>query len=131
MRPVRNVLALFVPEDAPLELQIVGRTLLHAALVGLVAGVLGSAFLTALEHVQKWMLEDLCGYEPLRAAGETHYASPTGPFRWWLLIFIPAIGGLLSGFVTRYAPETRGGGGDAAIDAFHNHNGVIRPRVLW
>jgi CIC family chloride channel protein len=131
-RPVRNMIALLVPDESPLELQIVGRTLLHAALVGLVAGILGSAFLTALEHVQGWLLEDLCGFVPLRAAGEAVHDTPAGtPFRWWLLVFIPAIGGVLSGFVTKFAPETRGGGGDAAIDAFHNHNGVVRPRVLW
>ena len=131
MRPVRTMLSLLVPEDAPLELQIVGRTLLHAALVGLVAGVFGSAFLMALEYVQAWLLEDLCGYQPLHAAGEMHHADPTGPFRWWLLMFVPALGGLISGWITRYAPETRGGGGDAAIDAFHNHDGVVRRRVLW
>jgi CIC family chloride channel protein len=126
------MLSLLVPDEPPLELQIVGRTLLHAALVGLVAGILGSAFLWILEHVQAWLLEDLCGFVPLRAAGETHHDIPdSSPFRWWLLIVIPGVGGLASGFVTKFAPETRGGGGDAAIDAFHNHNGEIRRRVLW
>src|ERR1041385_1327259 len=117
LRPVRNILALLVPEEPPLELQIVGRTLLHAALVGLVAGILGSAFLAALERVQGLILDDICGYIPLRAAGEhQHHVAPGTPFRWYILAFIPAVGGLLCGFITRYAPEVRGGGGDAAID---------------
>lgn len=129
---MRSILALLVPDEPPLELQIVGRTLLHAALVGLVAGIVGSAFLTALEHVQAWMLEDLCGYEPLRAAGESHHTvAPDADFLWWLLLFVPAIGAGIGGWVTKYAPETRGGGGDAAIDAFHNKNGLVRRRVLW
>ena len=131
-RPVKNALALFVPDEPPLELQIVGRTLLHAALVGLLAGLVGSGFMWSLEHVQTWVLEDLTGYEPLRAAGETGaVADPSAPFRWWLLFLIPGLGGLVSGFISRYAPETRGGGGDAAIDAFHNQGGQIRRRVLW
>ncbi len=132
LRPMRNALALFVPDEPPLELQLVGRTLLHAALVGLMAGLFGSLFLFVLEHVQAFVLEDATGYAPLRAVGEAPHAVATdAPVRWWLLLFIPAIGGLFSGFVSRYAPETRGGGGDAAIDAFHNHGGHVRRRVLW
>lgn len=131
-RPVKNILALIVPDEPPLELQIVGRTLLHAALVGLFAGIVGSAFLWALEHVQGVMLEDLCGYIPLRAAGQFHptESAPT-EFRWYFLIFVPAIGGLVCGWLTRRAPETRGGGGDAAIDAFHYKGGDVPNRVLW
>ncbi|MBV8758442.1 MAG: hypothetical protein JO257_14240, partial [Deltaproteobacteria bacterium] len=112
-RPVRDILALIVPDEPPLELQIVGRTLLHAALVGLVAGLVGSAFLWALEHVQALTLEDLCGYIPLRAAGEYRSKAEEtgGPFRWYLLAFVPAIGGLVCGLLTRRAPEARGGGG--------------------
>jgi CIC family chloride channel protein len=131
-RPVRNILSLIVPEEPPLELQLVGKTLLHAALVGLVAGIIGSAFLWALEHVQAVLLEDLCGYIPLRAAGDLHYEPPAGtPFRWYLLALVPAVGGLICGLVTRRAPETRGGGGDAAIEAFHYKQGEVPDRVLW
>ena len=130
-RPVRNILALIVPDEPPLELQIVGRTLLHAALVGLVAGLVGSAFLWALQRVQGVALEDLCGYIPLRAAGEWHSDHAPGEFRWYLLAFVPALGGLVCGLLTRKAPETRGGGGDAAIEAFHYKQGDIPDRVLW
>ena len=43
---------------------------------------------------------------------------------------IPAIGGLLSGWVVfRYAPEAEGHGTDAVIKAYHQNKGVIRPRV--
>ena len=77
-------------------------------------------------------MQDLCGYVPLRAAGEKHFHVGEGvPFRWYLLALLPAVGGLISGYVTRFAPETRGGGGDAAINAFHQQGGVIEPRVLW
>jgi CIC family chloride channel protein len=132
LRPVRNILSLIVPEEPPLELQLVGKTLLHAALVGLVAGILGSAFLWALEHVQGILLEDLCGYIPLRAAGDLHHDLPPGtPFRWYLLALVPAVGGIICGLVTRRAPETRGGGGDAAIEAFHYKQGEVPSRVLW
>jgi CIC family chloride channel protein len=48
----------------------------------------------------------------------------------WLLLLIPTIGGLLSGIlVFTLAPEAEGHGTDAVIDAYHNKQGQIRPRV--
>ena len=45
--------------------------LFHAAIVGVAAGLMGAAFFAALEVVQRLVLEDLGGYRPLRAHGET------------------------------------------------------------
>ena len=130
-RPVRELVALIRP-DQPLELQIVGRTLLHAALVGLGAGILGCVFFVGAELLQTGSLELLAGYEPLTAKGERVWPiAPTEHLHLWLVLLIPAIGALVGGVVTRYAPECRGGGGDATIEAFHNADGVIRRRVLW
>jgi len=132
LRPMRGLVALLTPADQPLELQIVGRTLLHAALVGLGAGILGCAFFAGAEWLQNLLLEQLAGYEPLRAQGERVWGRSAGPeFRWWLLAIIPAIGALVGSLIARYAPECRGGGGDATIEAFHHHGGAIRRRVLW
>ncbi|MCC6994572.1 MAG: chloride channel protein [Deltaproteobacteria bacterium] len=113
-------------------MQILGRTLLHAALVGLGAGLIGAAFFAGLEYMQWFLLEYLCGYSPLRAHGERFIPGEiSGSFRPWLLVFLPALGGLAAGLIMRMAPETRGGGGDAMIDAFHHSSGVIRRRVMW
>jgi len=131
MRPVRGVVDWVRPAE-PLELQIVGRTLLHAALVGLGAGLIGCAFFYGVELLQHILLEQLAGYELLRARGEELITPVIGStVQLWLLLVIPAIGALLGGLLIRYAPECRGGGGDATIDAFHHHNGVVRRRVLW
>ena len=132
LRPVRGLVQLLTPNEKPLELQIVGRTLLHAALVGLGAGIMGVLFFAGAELVQNLLLEQLAGYSPLRASGERVWGAEAGPhFRLWLLAIIPALGALVGGFITRFAPECRGGGGDATIDAFHHDNGVVRRRVLW
>jgi CIC family chloride channel protein len=134
IRSVRGVAGIvgWMRPSEPLELQIVGRTLLHAAAVGLGAGILGVLFFAGAELTQSIMLEKLAGYEPLRAAGERVWGGfELPPLRLWLLAFIPALGALVAGFITRYATECRGGGGDATIDAFHHHNGVLRRRVLW
>jgi len=129
---MRKVVALMNPAEQPLELQIVGRTLLHAALVGLGAGVLACAFFACAELAQNVLLERIAAYEPLRAHGERVWgAAASGHLRLWLLVAIPAVGALIGGLICRFAPECRGGGGDATIDAFHHEQGVIRGRVLW
>jgi CIC family chloride channel protein len=80
--------------------------------------------------VQQVVLEHWCGYIPLRASGE-RLASTTrpDPFRPWLVLLMPALGALAGGFLSRFAPETRGGGSDAIIEAFHSHRGIVRRRV--
>ena len=78
-------------ESTPLDLQIVGRTILHAAAVGLAAGLAGAALFAGLEYFQRALLETLAGYIPLRADGETFAASETfHVFRPWVLVFCPA-----------------------------------------
>lgn len=128
----RGALGALIPEG-PLDLRILGRTLLHAALVGALAGVVGVLFLSGLELCQTLLLEAGAGYVPLRAAGERPFIEVSHPrFRPYLLILLPALGALLSGLLTAwFAPEAQGGGGDAAIDAFHRHGGQLRPRLLW
>lgn len=129
---MRGLVNLIAPADAPLELQIAGRTLFHAAVVGLAAGILGVAFFAGAEAVQNLLLEQLAGYDPLRAAGERVIGGEASPHtRLWLLALIPAVGALVAGLIARYAPECQGGGGDATITAFHHQDGVIRRRVLW
>jgi CIC family chloride channel protein len=117
--------------EAPIDLRIAGRVLLHAGLVGLAAGLLGAAFFAALEIGQRILLQGVAGFSPILTGGEV-VVPPAGPtaFRPWLLALLPAIGGLASGLATSVlAPEAAGGGGDAAIEAYH-HGGVIRRRVI-
>ncbi|HKQ71165.1 MAG TPA: chloride channel protein, partial [Polyangiaceae bacterium] len=108
--------------------------LLHAAAVGLAAGLVGSAFFVLLELVQKQVLEGFAGYHPLRAAGERMVGDESvSPFRPWILWFLPAIGATGAGLVAviARAPEIQGGGGDGMLHAFHRAAGVIRRRVVW
>ncbi len=115
-----------------LELGVVGRNLRDGMMVGVAAGLVGAALFAGFEYFQRLLLEDLAGYVPLRADGETFAAGEGGHhFRPWLLLILPALGGLASGFISRLAPETRGGGGDAMIQAFHHRGGLIRRRVIW
>ena len=56
--------------------------------------------------------------------------SITYPGPWWLVILVPAVGGLISGvLVFTWAPEAEGHGTDAMIRAFHRGGGMVRSRV--
>jgi CIC family chloride channel protein len=110
------------------------RLLGLAMLVGLVAGLGGILFYAATRGVEHYALGELAGYHPaVRPAGEKDVpglAAWHQPFRPWLLLIIPTIGGLLSGWlVYTFAPEAEGHGTDAVISAYHNREGQIRPRV--
>src|SRR5690348_13311408 len=94
----RGFFAALFTEASPIDLRIVGRTLIQAALVGAAAGIMCAGFFAGLEVVERILLEKLAGYERLRASGETMFGeSSPGVWRWYLLPFIPAVGALLGG----------------------------------
>ena len=134
---VRRLLALRRLLDAAqptIEFQILGRVLLHAAIVGVAAGLMGSLFFAAVEAVQRVALEGWTGYVPLRAGGERLLGEmqELPVFRPWLLLVVPATGALVGGAISNWlAPETRGGGSDAIIEAFHQSRGFVRKRVAF
>jgi CIC family chloride channel protein len=116
---------------APLELQLLGRTLFHSMLVGAAAGLAGCGLYYALEIAEVTILEGLTGYELLRAGGEeVRHELPRPPFRPWMLALLPAVGALIGGLLSTFlAPETRGGGTDAIVRDFHENHGLVRKRV--
>lgn len=133
MRGSRSILPNVLADSTQLDLRIVGRMVFQAAFVGVAAGLLGAAFFASLEYAQRFLLEDLAGYVPLRAHGELFGRSPHDAlaFRPWLFVLLPALGGLACGLVARLVPEVKGGGADATIEAFHRRGGIIRRRVIW
>ncbi len=108
------------------------RRLLGLALVvGIVAGLGAVVFYAVSEAVLHYTLESVAGYKPEPTRGENQlFPESTTPFRPWLLVLIPAIGGLASGWlVFTMAPEAEGHGTDSVIAAYHNKQGDIRARV--
>ncbi len=110
-----------------------GHVLAASILVGIVAGSGGIVFSVCGQAVAQFTLEGIAGYHPTSPDAEVRFPwipALDAPFNPWLLIVIPAVGGLLSGLlVYRFAPEAEGHGTDAAIAAYHEHKGYIRPRV--
>lgn len=107
------------------------RVLALALAVGLVAGLGAIVFYASCQVVVHCALDAVAGYRPNHPAGEPPLLAATQQsFQPWLLLLVPTVGGILSGLlVFSLAPEAEGHGTDAAIAAFHYHQGRIRPRV--
>src|SRR5580698_6804638 len=107
------------------------RMMFLSLLVGVIAGVGAIVFFAACQVVFHYALGVGAGYHPHTPLGEPPMLAETqNPLVPWLLLIIPTVGGLLSGLlVFSIAPEAEGHGTDAAIAAYHFHQGLIRPRV--
>ena len=104
---------------------------LRFVLIGIIAGSGSILFHYLCQLGLHYFMDLMAGYRPPSPAGEHHLLTPTQtPFNRWILLFLPAFGGLISGWlVYTFAPEAEGHGTDAAINAFHRAGGFIRSRV--
>jgi len=109
----------------------IGRWTLYYVCVGVVAGIASIVFYYLCQLGMRIFLDFLAGYRPPSSAGEYKLFIPGGrEFSRWVLLILPACGGLLSGWlVYTFAPEAAGAGNDAAIHAYHNNEGLVRARV--
>jgi len=126
-RLVRGPTALLTPWR-DLDLGRLWRLLLHAVIVGTVAGGITCLFFYALEWVTWLTLDDLVRLHAPRAGGEIDLTppAPAGPTRTWLLFALPAAGGLLCGGLVQWlAPSAAGAGTDAYVNAFHRKAGKV------
>lgn len=97
--------------------------------IGIVAGLGAVAFYLSIQYGTDFFLGTLVGYHPPAPVGE---GEPTllPMERPWLLPFVTALGGLISGLIVfNLAPEAEGHGTDAAIEAIHHKAGRIRARI--
>lgn len=88
------------------------KWILFGIIVGIIGGLGAVLFYHLLNFFSLIFLENLSKLNP------------------WLILFIPAIGGLIVGpIIYLLAPEAEGHGTDAVIAAYHRYWGTIRARV--
>lgn len=122
-------MAVKIPEPfAPRRIERIFRGTLLGILVGIVSGLGAIAFDYMVKVSTQFFTRDLILY--------LSFGQPPGltflgfPFERWMMLWIPALGGLLSGLlVSRFAPEAEGHGTDAMIESFHNRKGIVRKRI--
>ena len=122
----RWLLSISLPENK--------RLYFYSLIVGIIAGVVAVLFELGLHLANGFIFTGLLNRELTHPHGENsanlfHFL-PSGPELLWPILFLPAIGGLITGWIVyRYAPEAGGTGTDAMIEAFHQKVGKIPPLV--
>ncbi|MCD4744351.1 MAG: chloride channel protein [Desulfobacteraceae bacterium] len=115
------------------EIKIAGKWLFNFVLIGIIAGLGSIIFHYLCDLGMHFFLDLMAGYRPDLPTGEHHLLEPTETSfeKWrWMLFFLPALGGIFSGWlVYTFAPEAEGHGTDAAIEAYHFKGGFIRNRI--
>lgn len=125
--PHRGIIAL----THGIELVSLWRWARLSLIVGVVVGLAAALVYYVLEWGEAMLLYRLGGHEqPPFGAGEHLFSHGDRDPVWWILLLLPAVGGLCAGLVIwRFGPEARGSGVGHVIDAYHNRHGYIRPRV--
>ncbi len=110
---------------------VAGKWALYFIAIGIIAGLGSVVFHYLCQIGVHYFMDLMAGYRPPPPAGEHHLLPSTQtPFNRWVLLFLPAFGGIFSGWlVYTFAPEAEGHGTDAAIKAYHHKGGLIRSRV--
>ena len=127
----KKILQFISGKKRSINIAYAGKWTLYFVLIGLIAGLGSIVFQYMCQLGLHYFMDFMAGYRPPSPAGEHHLLQPTSTsFNRLILLFLPALGGLLSGWlVYTYAPEAEGHGTDAAIDAYHRKGGFIRGRV--
>jgi len=127
----KKILQFISGKERSINIAHAGKWTLSFVLIGIIAGLGSIVFQYLCQLGLHYFMDFMAGYRPPPPAGEHHLLQPTStPFNRLILLFLPALGGLLSGWlVYTYAPEAEGHGTDAAIDAYHRKGGFIRGRV--
>ena len=131
LRRFKKISGSISAKEPSVDIALAGKWTLYFILIGVIAGLGSVVFHYLCQIGSHYFMEFIAGYRPPAPAGEHHLLLHTNtPFNPFILLFLPAFGGLLSGWlVYTYAPEAEGHGTDAAIDAYHRKGGFIRGRV--
>lgn len=110
------------------QIRLVWRWIFFGAVIGIVSGIGAIFFDYLLQQGSHFFMNDLVNLVLPGSLREASFLSI--PLKRWLILLIPALGGLLSGLIVfNLAPETEGHGTDALIDSFHRKKGKVRKRV--
>ena len=118
----------FIQSFSPTRMRLIWRWILIGVLIGVVSGFGAILFNFLLQRGIQFFMKDLTAFLIPKGLREVLFLGY--PLSRWMMLWIPALGGLLSGFIVfHFAPEAEGHGTDAMIDSFHRKKGVIRKRV--
>jgi CIC family chloride channel protein len=118
----------FLQTFSPIRMKLIWRWIFLGVLIGVVSGFGAILFNFLLQIGTQLFMKDLVSLILPRGLQELSLFGI--PISRWMILWIPALGGLLSGLlVFRFAPEAEGHGTDAMIESFHRKRGMVRKRV--
>jgi chloride channel protein, CIC family len=125
---ISSMVKKFLQSFSPIRMKWIWRWIFLGILIGLVSGFGAILFNFLLQIGTRFFMKDLVALILPRKLQELSLLGI--PLSRWMILWIPALGGFLSGLlVFRFAPETEGHGTDAMIESFHRKKGIVRKRV--
>ncbi len=98
------------------------RIVAFSVLIGIISGFAAIIFYFLIQFFSHFLLVEFCGYqfEPTYGEADIFHSATLHSLNRFRLLIIPAIGGLLSGFIVfKFAPEAQGHGTDSIIKSIH------------
>jgi len=118
----------FLQSFSLIRMKWVWRSVFLGALIGVVSGLGAILFNVLLQKGNQFFMKDLLAF--LLPKEFTKLSLLGIPLHRWMILWVPALGGLLSGLIVfRFAPEAAGAGVNAMIESFHQGKGLMRKRV--
>ncbi|TGK01538.1 chloride channel protein [Leptospira langatensis] len=125
------------PEENSISsyIRIKGRRslFLYCVITGIVSGLGAFLFSRALAWAEYISLASIAGLQETHSGGEYYVSlNPISSILLgrWALLFLPIIGGLITGWIVwKFSPDSSGTGTDSLIDSFHNKEGKVDPKV--
>jgi CIC family chloride channel protein len=118
----------FLQSFSPTRMKWIWRLIFIGILIGVVSGFGAILFNFLLQRGTQFFMKDLVVLVLPQEFHDVSFFSV--PLFRWMILWIPALGGLFLGFIVfRFAPETEGHGSDAMIESFHRKRGIVRKRV--
>ena len=114
---IKNSIKAFVVKDRSANIAQAGKWTFYFIIIGIIAGLGSIVFHYLCQLGSHYFMDFMAGYRPPAPAGEQHLLPPTSTtFNRWILLFLPAFGGILSGWlVNTFAPEAEGQIGRAHV----------------
>ncbi len=105
--------------------------LVYGTIIGFLSGIGAIVFTWGIDMCSEFAMGTIAAYNMARPGFEGNgFPDSVGSLQHWLFLIVPAVGGLIVGWlVYTFAPETEGHGTDEVIRSFHREGGDIRARV--
>jgi len=121
---VKRVLRSF----SPVRMKWIWRWIFFGVLIGMISGFAAILFDLLLQKGNQFFMKDLVTL--LLPKGLQDVLPLNLSLQRWMVLWIPAFGGLISGLLIFYfASEAEGAGINAMIESFHERKGLVRRRV--